>query len=69
MTGLSKNGIINTQINSDDFYEKGIKKLIPILTGKTKNPITFNQMIRSIQVAEAIELSLETGNSISPKDL
>ena len=69
MTGLGENGVVNTQINSDDFYEKGIKKLIPILTSKEKNPIPFNQMIRSIQIAEAIELSLETGTSIIPQDL
>jgi len=69
MTGLGENGVVNTQINSDDFYEKGIKKLIAILTSKEKNPISFNQMVRSIQIAESIELSLETGTSINPQDL
>tara|TARA_B100000029_G_scaffold373313_1_gene367527 strand:+ start:11041 stop:11928 length:888 start_codon:yes stop_codon:yes gene_type:complete len=69
MTGLSKNGVVNTQINSDDFYEQGMKKLIPVLTNKEKNPVSFDQMIRSIQIAEAIEVSLKNGEAVNPKDL
>ena len=66
MTGLGENGVINTEITSDDFYQMGIKKIMSILTGKEKNPISFTEMLRGIQIGNAIELSLNEKREINP---
>ena len=44
----------------------GIKKIMSILTGKEKNPISFTEMLRGIQIGNAIELSLNEKREINP---
>ena len=43
-----------------------IKKIMSILTGKEKNPISFTEMLRGIQIGNAIELSLNEKREINP---
>ena len=80
MTALGSNGIINTEIitqglmkrhgtTSYDFYQVGIEKIMSILTGKEKNPISFTQMLRGIQIASAIQRSLSEKIEVNPINL
>ena len=52
-----------------DHYPNGVREAVQVLRGERTSDISPEQMIRVIQVCNAIEESLNTGRAINPSEL
>ena len=52
-----------------DHYPNGVREAVRVLRGEKTSDISPEQMIRAVQVCNAIEESLNTGRAINPSEL
>ena len=52
-----------------DHYPNGVREAVRVLRGEKTSDISPTQMIRAVQVCNAIEESLNTGRAINPSEL
>ena len=52
-----------------DHYPNGVREAVRVLRGEETSDISPAQMIRAVQVCNAIEESLNTGRAINPTEL
>ena len=57
--------ISNSPVNTDH-YEKGVRKVLEILTGQTDG-VPHEEILRAVQVCAAIEKSLVDGKPVDPR--
>lgn len=71
---LGREGTHATRLDISDCYREGMKRILPVLRGKTSGQlgeasVTHTQMVEAVCVGKAIDLSMDTGQRVFLKDL
>ncbi len=69
LTAVGREGVADMPLELNDNYLRGMQELMPILRGEKPPGVTGEEMLRAVQICEAIEQSLTTGESVDPREL
>ena len=69
MWAVGRKGVVSAAQEDRDNFEKGMRRLVPVLRGDAEPLVTELEMLRAVQVCEAIELSLQRGSAVDPRTL
>ena len=69
MLAYGRDAVVEAPIVARDYYKHGVQEVLAVLRGDKPSDVTDAQMVRAVQVCEAIELSLQSGGSVDPRAL
>ncbi len=70
MLAYGSDRVVDATLVNKDYYRATLQKILDALVHDKPCEISYEEMIRSIQVSEAIEISLSSGGkSVDPRDI
>ena len=69
LTAVGREGVADMALELNDNYLRGMQELMPVLRGEKPPGVSGAEMLRAVQVCEAIERSLTNGKPVDPREL